>query len=74
MPRAEIQEAIYDAGAVLQRDLLEIPARLSEQIAAMDDPREMAALLNAEHRRVLATLAATLRADAEPAPLPEGEV
>ena len=77
VPRAEIEDAIFDAGAALQRDLLEIPARLSEQIAAMSDPREIAELLNTEHRRVLATLAASLRADAvaelrpAEAPLPD---
>ena len=63
--RAEIQDAVYDAGAVLQRDLLAVAGRLSEQIAAMTEPREIAALLVTEHRRVLAALAASLRAKAE---------
>ena len=61
VPIAEVQDAVYDAGAVLQRDLLELGAQLSERLAAMDKPREIAALLETEHRRVLATLAASLR-------------
>ena len=50
---------------VLQRDLLELGAQSADRIATMDDPREIAALLEAEHRRVLATLAASLRANVE---------
>ena len=72
VPRAEIETAIYDAGAVLQRDLLELGAQLSERLATMDQPREIAALLETELRRILATLASSLRADAaaenEPGP------
>ena len=75
--RRETQDAIFDAGAVLQRDLLELGAQLAERLAAMDKPREITALLETEHRRVLATLAASLRADAvaelrpAEAPLPD---
>lgn len=65
VPRREIEDAIYDAGAVLQRDLLELGAQLAERLAAMDKPREIAALLETEHRRVLATWASSLRAKAE---------
>ena len=65
VPRREIEDAVYDAGAVLQRDLLELGAQLAERLAAMDKPREIAALLETEHRRVLATLATSLRAKAE---------
>ena len=65
VPRQEIEDAVYDAGAVLQRDLLELGAQLAERLAAMDKPREIAALLETEHRRVLATLATSLRAKAE---------
>ena len=48
--------------AVLLRDLLELGAQLSERIATMTDPREIAALLETEHRRILAALAVSLRA------------
>ncbi len=64
VPREEIQAAIFDAGRVLQRDLLELGAQLSERIAVMDDPREIAELLVTEHRRILAALASSLRTDA----------
>ncbi len=64
VPRVEIDAAIFEAGQVLQRDLLELGAQLSERLATMDQPREIAALLETELRRVLATLAASLRADA----------
>ena len=65
VPRQEIEDAVYDAGAVLQRDLLELGAQLAERLAAMDKPREIAALLETELRRVLATWATSLRAKAE---------
>ncbi len=62
--RVEVEDAVFDAGTVLQRDLLELGPQLAERLAAMDDPREIAALLETEHRRVLATLAVSLRAKA----------
>ncbi len=65
VPREEIENAVFEAGAVLQRDLLDLAGRLAERIATMSDPREIAALLETELRRVLATLAASLRAKAE---------
>ncbi len=65
VPRAEVEEAVFDAGAVLLRDLLEIPAQLSERLASMTQRREISALLETALRRVLATLAASLRAKAE---------
>ena len=64
VPCAEVEAAVYDAGTVLQRDLLEIPAQLAERLAAMDEPHAIAELLEGEFRRVLAALAASLRADA----------
>lgn len=64
VPRREIEDAIYDAGAVLQRDLLGLGPQLAERIAAMSDPREIAALMEAAYRKVLATLAASLRTKA----------
>ena len=51
--RAKIEAAIFDAGRVLQRDLLELGAQLAERLASMSDPREIAALLETEHRREL---------------------
>ena len=65
VPRREIEDAIFDAGAVFQRDLLEIGPQLAERLAAMSKPREIAALLETELRRVLATWASSLRAKAE---------
>ena len=65
VPRREIEDAIFDAGTVFQRDLLGLGPQLAERLAAMDEPREIAELLETEHRRVLATLASSLRADAE---------
>ena len=65
VPRREVEDSVYDAGTVLQRDLLELGAQLAERLAAMTAPREIAALMETEHRRVLATLAASLRAKAE---------
>ncbi len=65
VPRAEIEDAVFEAGAILQRDLLEIPAQLSERLGAMTDSREISALLEAALRRVLATMATALRGKAE---------
>ncbi len=65
VPRQEFENSAYDAGTVLQRDLLELGAQLAERLAAMTDTRAIAALMETEHRRVLATLAASLRAKAE---------
>lgn len=62
--RQEVEDAISEAGAVLQRELLELGSQLSDRLAAMDSPREIALLLEGEHRRVLAGLAATIRASA----------
>ncbi len=77
VPRREIEDAIYDGGVVFQRDLLELGPQLAERVASMDKPREIAALLETELRRVLATWASSLRSDAEAelrpaeAPLPD---
>lgn len=64
VPIAEVQDAIFDAGTVLQRDLLELGPQLAERLANMTDVREIAALLETELRCILATLAASLRAKA----------
>ncbi len=65
VPRREVEDSVFSAGTVLQRDLLELGAQLAEQLAAMTDTRAISALMEKEHRRVLATLAASLRAKAE---------
>ena len=62
--RAEVEDAVFDAGTILQRDLLGLGPQLAERLAAMDDPREIAEVLETEYRRVLAALAASLRATA----------
>ncbi len=64
VPRAEIEDAVFDAGTVLQRDLLGLGPQLAERLAAMANPREIAELLETEYRKVLAALAATLRTKA----------
>ncbi len=60
--RQEIENAIYDAGALLQRDLLNLAAQVAERVAAMTEKREIEALLVAEIRALLTTFAASLRA------------
>ncbi len=72
VPRREVEDAVFDAGVVLQRDLLGLGPQLAERLAAMDEPREIAALMEAEYRKILAGLAASLRADsaAEEEPRP----
>ena len=62
VPRAEVEDAVFEAGAVLQRDLLELEAQLAERLAGMSDPREIAALLEAEFRALLKRVAAALGA------------
>ncbi len=62
VPRAEVEDAVFETGMLLQRDLLELGAQLAERLSTMDEPREIASLLETEHRRVLATLATSLRA------------
>ncbi len=75
VPRAEVEAAVYDAGLLLQRDLLELGPQLADRIATMDDPREIVEVLETEHRRILAALAASLRANAaaEGEPQPPGD-
>lgn len=61
VPRAEVEAATYEAGQMLQRDLLEFGPQLSDRLAAMASPREIAALMETELRRLLAKWASTLR-------------
>ena len=61
VPRAEVEAIAYDAGQMLQGDLLELGQQLAERLVAMNDAREIAALIESEHRRVLAKLASALR-------------
>ena len=60
VPRAEVEAAAYEIGALLQRDLLELGAQLGERLSTMTEPHEIVALLEAEHRRILATMSAKL--------------
>ncbi len=63
VPRAEVEDAVYDAGLMFQRDLLELGPQLAERLAAMTDPKKIAEVMQAEYRQVLATWASSLRAD-----------
>ncbi len=65
VPRQEVENAVYDAGTLLQRDLLNMAGQVSERIATMADATEIAALIEAETRAVLATMASSLRAQVE---------
>jgi len=71
IPLADAYNAAYNAGRVLQQNLVDLAALLGEQLAATVDPREIVALLETDYLRILATLAASLRDDAEAPPLPE---
>ena len=50
---------------MLQRNLLYLCSQVAERLASMSDARQITELLEAEHRKVLAQLAAALRADAD---------
>lgn len=65
VPRAEVESAAFEAGQALQRDLLDLGPQLAERLAVMSDPREIATLIENEHRRVLAKLATALRSEGE---------
>ena len=60
---AEYDKA-HNAGKVLQQNLVDLAALLGEQLATMPDPREIVAMLENDYLRILAELAASLRADA----------
>ena len=53
VPLAEIEAGVVDAGMVLKNALLDLGFRVAEQLSNMEEPREIAGLLEAEHRRVL---------------------
>ncbi len=76
VPRAEVEDAVYDAGLLLQRNLLHLCSQVAERVASMSDARQITELLEAEHRKVLAQLAAALRAKAaaEEEPRAPGQV
>jgi len=65
VPRAEVEAHEYAIAQALQRDLLELGPQLSERLATMTVPREIAALLETEFRQVMAKLAAALRTQGE---------
>ena len=64
VPRAEVEDAVFEAGLLLQRNLLHLCSQVAERLASMSDARQITELLEAEHRGVLAQLAAALRAKA----------
>ena len=64
VPRAEIEDAVFEAGLLLQRNLLHLCSQVAERVASMSDARQITELLEAEHRKVLAQVAAALRAKA----------
>ena len=65
VPRAEIEDAVFEAGLLLQRNLLHLCSQVAERVASMSDARQITELLETEHRRVLGTLAASLRVNAD---------
>ncbi|MCH9000923.1 MAG: hypothetical protein IID48_22065 [Proteobacteria bacterium] len=64
VPRREIEDAVFEAGLLLQRNLLHLCSQVAERLASMSDARQITELLEAEHRKVLAQVAAALRAKA----------
>ena len=64
VPRAEVEDAVFEAGLLLQRNLLHLCSQVAERLASMSDARQITELLEAEHRKVLAALASSLRVDA----------
>ncbi len=64
LPLAAEYDRAYNAGKELQKNLVDLAALLGEQLATMPDPREIVVMLETDYLRILATLAASLRADA----------
>ena len=62
LPLAAEYDKAYNAGKVLQQNLIDLAALLGEQLATMPDPREIVAMLEKEYGRILADLATSLRA------------
>lgn len=62
VPLAEAERGIVDAGMVLQQSLLELGSHVADSLSLLDSPREIAALLEAEHRRTLHDFHAALTA------------
>ncbi len=62
LPLAAEYDKAHNAGKVLQQNLIDLAALLGEQLATMPDPREIVAMLEKEYGRILADLAASLRA------------
>ena len=72
IPLADAYNAAYNAGKVLQQDLIDLAALLGVQLAATADPVEIVTLLNNDYLRILAELSASLRECTDEAPLGEG--
>lgn len=62
VPRAEVENAAFEIGTLLQRDLLELGTQIGERLSIMTEPQEIVALLESEHRRILAAMSAKLDA------------
>jgi len=65
VPRAEVEDAVFESGLLLQRNLLHLCSQVAERLASMSVAREITEVLEGEVRKVLAELAASLRAKAE---------
>jgi hypothetical protein len=65
LPLAAEYDKAHNAGKVLQENLIALAALLGAQLGTMPDPREIVTMLENDYLRILATLAANLRTDAE---------
>jgi transcriptional regulator with XRE-family HTH domain len=60
LEKAEVERRAQEVGMVVRQNLLSLPSRLMDQLAAESDPREINALLEGEVREVLKMLAEEL--------------
>lgn len=60
LEKSEVERRAQEVGMVVRQNLLSLPSRLMDQLAAESDPREINALLDAEVREVLTMLAEEL--------------
>ena len=74
IPLAAEYDRAYNAGKELQQFLVDLAALLGERLGTMVDAPQIVTMLESEYGRILAALTTSLRADTEPAPLPEGEL
>lgn len=64
VPRAEMRRANYEVGKAVRENIENIADRICGQLATMTDPVAIRALLAAEHRRALDSLADQLEQEA----------